>query len=97
MAPLSARRLGQMVALGERALAIELMVAAQALDLRPLEQPGRATGLAYAKVRGLVPFTGPGQAPPDDLEGMVAAVHDGEFTTAPDGLAGSSLGTPAGQ
>lgn len=82
MAPLSARRLAEMVALGGRVVAIELMVAAQALDLRPLGQQGSGTRDAYEKVRRLVPFTGPGEAPPDDLEPLVEAVRRGEVAAA---------------
>jgi len=79
MAPLSARRLAEMVAFGQRVVAIELMVAAQALDLRPLSQQGSGTKDAYQKVRTLVPFTAPGEAPPADLEPLVEAVRRGGF------------------
>ncbi len=79
MAPLSARRLAEMVALGSRVVAIELMVAAQALDLRPVAQPGHGTRRAHEKVRRMVPFTGAGQAPPDDLGPLVDAVRSGWF------------------
>jgi histidine ammonia-lyase len=79
MAPLSARRLAEMVGFGRRILAIELMVAAQALDLRPVAQQGRGTAEAYQRVRSLIPFTGPGEAPPQDLEPLVDAVRRGEI------------------
>jgi histidine ammonia-lyase len=55
------------------------MVAAQALDLRPVAQQGRGTRAAYRKVRGLVAFTGPGEAPPYDLEPLVELVGRGEI------------------
>lgn len=68
LAPLSARRLAEMVELGERVAAIELVIAAQAIDLRGLPQLGASTGALYRKVRELVPFTGRGEPPPQDLE-----------------------------
>ena len=68
LAPLAARRLTQMVELGERLVAIELVVAAQAIDLRGRPQLGRATGVLYAKVRELIPATARGEPPPQDLE-----------------------------
>ena len=79
MAPLSARRLTEMVALGTRVLAIELMVAAQALDLRPVVPQGRGTAQLHQKVRNVVPFTVLGEPPPDDLEPLVELVRNGEM------------------
>ena len=79
MAPLAARRLTEMVSLGGRLLAIELMVASQALDLRPVFPQGRGTEQAYRRVRSLVPFTGPGEPPPEDLEPLVELVRSGEL------------------
>src|SRR6516162_7504189 len=63
MAPLSARRLADMIALCARVAAIEFVVAAQAIDLRSLSVPdgqgqlGLGTGRAYRMIRELVPFT----------------------------------------
>jgi histidine ammonia-lyase len=68
LAPLGARRLAEMVELGERLVAVELVVAAQAVDLRGRPQLGAGTGAAFALVRGVVPATGRGEAPPQDLE-----------------------------
>jgi histidine ammonia-lyase len=68
-----------MVQLGERVAAIELVVAAQAIDLRGQPQLGRATGAAYARVRELVPATGRGEPPPQDLEPVRELVHSGEL------------------
>ena len=67
MAPLGARRLGEMVGLGERIAAIELVIAAQAVDLRRPRALGRATGELHRLVRGAIPFTGAGDEPPQDL------------------------------
>jgi histidine ammonia-lyase len=79
LAPLSARRLAQMVELGERVAAVELVVAAQAVDLRDRPKLGAATGAAYARVRQLVPATGRGEAPPQDLEPVRELVRSGEL------------------
>ena len=68
LAPLGARRLAQLVELGERLGAIELAVAAQAIHLRGSPKLGAGTGALYARVRELVPPLRRGDAPPDDLE-----------------------------
>jgi histidine ammonia-lyase len=68
MAPLAARRLTEMVDVGERVLAIGLVIACQAIDLRGTEKLGRGTRRAYDLVRGLVPFMGEGDTIPLDLE-----------------------------
>ena len=77
LAPLSARRLASMVELAERLAAIELAVAAQAVDLRGSPRLGAATGPLYAQVRKLVPATGKGEPPPQDLEAVRALVQRG--------------------
>jgi histidine ammonia-lyase len=76
LAPLAARRLAEMVELGERLGAIELVLAAQAIDLRGRPQLGRGTAPAYARVREVVPPTGRGEAPPQDLEPVVALIRE---------------------
>ena len=68
MAPLAARRLAEMVELGESIVAIELVVAAQAVDLRRPPRLGRGTAAAHARVRELVPFLGEGDTILPDLE-----------------------------
>jgi histidine ammonia-lyase len=77
LAPLAARRLAQMVELGERLAAIELVVAAQAIDLRGRPQLGAATSHAYHAVRAVVPPTSKGEPPPQDLEPVRRLVGDG--------------------
>jgi histidine ammonia-lyase len=77
LAPLAARRLGTMVELGERLAAVELVVAAQAIDLRGRPALGARTGAAYARVRELVPPTRRGEAPPQDLEPVRELVRTG--------------------
>ena len=54
MAPLAARRVAEMVALGDRIVALELAVAAQATELRGIRL-GRGTAQAVTAVRTAVP------------------------------------------
>jgi len=75
MAPLGARRLAELVGLGERLAAIELVIAAQAVDLRGGGPLGSGTGGAHGLVRGLVPFCGEGEPIPQDLEPLVELVR----------------------
>jgi histidine ammonia-lyase len=81
MAPLSARRLADMIQLCHRVTAIELVVAAQAVDLRNVMNAlGDGTAQAYARVRELVPFMPSDGTLPGDLEPLVDLVGRGEVT-----------------
>jgi len=82
MAPLSARRLADMAGLAARVVALELLVAAQATDLRRPSRLGEGTGRALRLVRELADFTAHGQAPPAELEPLVDAVRTGRFARA---------------
>ena len=82
MAPLSARRLAEMSDLAARVVSLELLVAAQAVDLRRPARLGEGTGRALRLVRELAGFTARGQAPPADLEPLVDAVRAGRFARA---------------
>jgi len=75
-APLAARRLAEQVGLGERLLAIELVLGAQATDLRGAAL-GSGTRTAYEEVRRLVPFTSADDHAPQDLEPVRALVRSG--------------------
>jgi histidine ammonia-lyase len=77
MAPLAARRAAEMVSLGQRIVAIELVVAAQAAELRGLGPHGRGTAPVLEAVRSVVPFLEPGGEVPD-LEPLVGIVRSGE-------------------
>jgi histidine ammonia-lyase len=79
MAPLAARRLSEMVSLGERLVSIELVVAAQAVDLRGPPALGAGTRGAYELVRERVPFTDTGDPLPQDLEPVVELVRAGSL------------------
>jgi histidine ammonia-lyase len=77
MAPLSARRLAEMVELGERIVAIELVVAAQAVELRALGAMGAGTRRAFELVRERFPFVGAGETLAPDLEPVRELVRSG--------------------
>lgn len=78
LAPLGARRLGEMSDLGARVVAIELAVATQAAELRALPARGAGTGRAAEIVRRHVPSLKDGATVPD-LEGLVTAVRHGDL------------------
>ena len=77
MAPLAARRLEEMAELGARVVAVELMHAAQACDLRA-ERLGAGTARLHAAVRRFVPFLEEGAALPD-LEPLVQEIRSGRI------------------
>jgi histidine ammonia-lyase len=79
LAPLAARRLAEMVALAERVIAIELVIACQAVDLREARL-GTATRRAYELVRELVPFMDEGDPVPGDLEPLTELVRSGALS-----------------
>jgi histidine ammonia-lyase len=83
MAPLAGRRLAEQVSLGERIVAIELAIAAQAIDARGCPQLGSGTSAAYARVRALIPGTTRGEPPPQDLEPLVELVRSGLTSPRP--------------
>jgi histidine ammonia-lyase len=78
-APLAARRLAEQVLLGERVAAIELIVGAQAAQLRgrPL---GRGTTTALERVRAVVPFLEADREVPD-VESLTGYVREGSFAS----------------
>jgi histidine ammonia-lyase len=77
MAPLAARRLAEQVGLGSRVVAVELLVAAQACDLRG-ERLARGSAAIRSRVRDVVPFVGEGDGLPE-IEPLVALVDAGSF------------------
>jgi histidine ammonia-lyase len=79
MAPLSARRLTEMVTLTARVISVELVVAAQAVDLRRRKPLGQGTTALHSLVRSHVPYTRHGMPPPPDLEPLTEAVQRGEL------------------
>jgi histidine ammonia-lyase len=75
MAPLAARRLAEMAELGARIVAVELLLAAQACDLRGAEL-GAGTRRAHDLVRSVAPFLRAGDLLPD-VEPLVELVRSG--------------------
>jgi histidine ammonia-lyase len=82
MAPLAGRRLAEMVELGERLLAIGLLIACQAIDLRAPERLGSGSGRAHRLVRELVPFMGEEEPVPADLEPLRELIRSGALSPA---------------
>ena len=80
MAPLAARRLSEMVELCERVVAIELVIGAQALDLRKPAALGAGTSSARDLVRGRIPFMGEGDPLPADVEPVRDLIREGAFS-----------------
>ena len=74
LASLGARRLAEMVGLGCRVLAVELVVAAQAVDLRAPMALGAGAEAARSFVRGRVPFLRSTFDMPLPLEDLAAEI-----------------------
>lgn len=77
MAPLAARRLVEMVGLGERVLAIEWVVAAQAAELRGGSPLGRGTGRLHRLLRERIPAFRSAADFPVDLDPVRDLVRSG--------------------
>ncbi len=73
--PLSARRLAEQVEAGEAIVAIQLIAAAQAVDLRGVSPLGRGTTRAYDALRGVVPMLHLGETPPVNVEPVRALLR----------------------
>jgi histidine ammonia-lyase len=70
MAPLSAKRLGEQLALGRRIVAVEMVVAAQAVDVRASGPLGHGVSALHGLVRDHVPRYRAGDRIPD-LETLI--------------------------
>jgi histidine ammonia-lyase len=66
-----------MTGLGERIVAIELLVAAQAVELRGSGPLGRGTRRVFESVRERVPFVGQDDPLPADLDGLAELIRGG--------------------
>lgn len=77
MAPLGARRLSEMVALGHRIVAVELLASAQAVDRSGLRPLGAGTRHAYDLVRRHAGSLDAGQPVAQDLEPLVRELAHG--------------------
>ncbi len=81
MAPLAARRLAEMVSLGQRIVALELTVAAQASQLRGLGPRGGGTERAFQAIRRVLPYLDQGDVV-SDVQPLVDLVAQGAFGQA---------------
>ena len=99
LAPLSARRLAEMVALGQACAAIELVVSAQAVEARGTPQLGRGTARAFAALRSRVPFVSRPEQFPADLEPVNELIRSGVLSDASYSVqpAGPGSGRAAGR
>jgi histidine ammonia-lyase len=82
MAPLAARRLAEMVALGRALVAIELVIGCQAVDLRQPERLGAGTRRAHERVREVVPFLAEGDSLVPDLEPVRDLIRTGALSAS---------------
>jgi histidine ammonia-lyase len=80
----AARKLRRSVDALTRVLAIELLTAARALDLRAPLQPGPATGAVVAALRERVPGPGPDRHLSPEIEAAVEFVRSGAAVDAAD-------------
>ncbi|PRX92556.1 histidine ammonia-lyase [Allonocardiopsis opalescens] len=71
-----------------RVLAVEILTAARALDLRAPLTPAPATGRAVAALRERVPGPGPDRHLAPEIEAAVAAVADGGLLAAAEAVTG---------
>jgi histidine ammonia-lyase len=77
MAPLGARRLSEQVAVSEELLALGLVVAAQAVDVRGASPLGSGTARAHAQVRERYAFVAAGDSIGPDRADVVELVRSG--------------------
>jgi histidine ammonia-lyase len=61
-------------------VAIELVIAAQAVDLRKPRALGAGTSRAYELVRGRIPFSGEGEPVAQDLEPVRELIRSGALS-----------------
>ncbi len=88
----AARKLRRSVDALSRVLAIELLTAARALDLRAPLRPGPATGAVVAGLRATVAGPGPDRHLSPEIEAAVAYVSSGAAVAAADSALANPLG-----
>jgi histidine ammonia-lyase len=85
----AARKLRRAVDGLRRVIAIELLAAARALDLRAPLPPGRATGEVRDIIRTVVPGPGPDRHLAPEIEAVVALLSSGSIHLSSGSTAGS--------
>jgi len=88
----AARKLRRSVDALTRVLAIELLTAARALDMRAPLLPGPATGAVVAALREIVPGPGPDRYLSPEIEAAVEFVRTGAAVAAADAVLVAPLG-----
>ena len=91
MGPIAARKARQVVRHARQVLAIEMLCACQALDLRAPLTPGRGVAAAHAAVRAAVPFMREDRFLAPDLAAVDRLLADGSLRAAVE----ASIGTLA--
>ena len=79
MGAIAARKAKAIVENVRRVLAIELLVAAQAIDVQPQRKLGRVTAKLYAKIRELVPTLEKDRVLATDIKSLAAMLSDVSF------------------
>ncbi len=96
MSTTAARRAAEVLANSQQVVAIELLVAANALWLRDQEQPGvklgAGTQVALAAVESILGGRKASTVPADDIDKLVAAVRDGRILGTVEDAVGSLRG-----
>jgi histidine ammonia-lyase len=82
MGTIAARKCRNIVANAENVAAIELLCAAQGLDLFTNLKPGKGTMAAYRTIRQHVPFLEKDRLIADDIATVRALIHSGDILCA---------------
>lgn len=91
-APLAARKLGDILERMRLLLAIEMLEAAQAIDLRRPPRMGRAAEAAYALIRSVAPPLDADRPLGGEVERVAAALAQGAPITGPGSSRGGDIG-----
>jgi histidine ammonia-lyase len=89
MGTISARKCREVVQNAENVIAIELMCAAQALDLFTNMQPGAGTQAAYAVIRKVVPHLEKDRILSEDVKRIVQLIRNGSIMGAVENAVGT--------
>jgi histidine ammonia-lyase len=88
MGTISARKCREIVRNSETVVAIELLCAAQAMDLFTNMRPGEGTCAAYRVIRGGVPHLEQDRVLSHDIEAVVNLIRSGELVQEVEGVVG---------
>ena len=88
MSPISARKLREIVRNAEHVVAIELLCAAQAMDLFTNLNAGEGTRVAYAVIREAIPHLEEDRILAKDIDFVVRLLKSGEILKAVENAVG---------